>query len=251
MSENNRIDIKSERGAEFSTKLVFEGERYIVETSMTEGRTCITSMIFRNGEIIETLREGLEEEALSMSLTALYSLMDHHHQSTLDILRERLEPKKSPQSYLDDARTLLRRKNYWGALELAEEGLEHYPEEPFLLSVYGYLSARALGKYDKAINCCKKAIKLSRRRVPSDPELLYPSLFLNLGKVYLEKGDRRNAISIYQRVLDVDGENTDFQMELRRLGIRRRPIIPFLGRSNPINRVTGALLNWMKAGTAH
>ncbi|MEM8962663.1 MAG: hypothetical protein AAGD38_14350, partial [Acidobacteriota bacterium] len=54
-------------------------------------------------------------------------------------------------------------------------------------------------------------------------------------------GDRRAAIDIVERGLLIDAGNSEL-LELRRdLGERRQPMVPFLGRSNPINRMLGLL----------
>lgn len=301
----DRIDIKSIRTRDFSTKVVISDQHFLVETEL-HGRTkpAITSRVYRGGEIVSTYRQELDNYT---DKAAIQELLVEHHQLSIEAMKEELqspemipthyslddavgeveealtlettpsnllpeefmdvveealetthtdnlqedavdnveevqEPEKPPSDYLRETKVPLARKNYSSAMGLVCEGLEHHPEDPSLLSLHGYLTAKVRKDYERGIDDCKKAIEFVGRMVPSDPEFLYPEFFLNLGRAYAEAGDRRHAVDTFMRVLFVDENNSLIRMEMRKLGVRRRPLLAFLGRSHPLNKYAGLFL---------
>ncbi len=65
--------------------------------------------------------------------------------------------------------------------------------------------------------------------------------YLNLGRVYLADGERKKAIAAFRKGLQYS-VNEEIVAELERLGTRKPPLFPSLGRENPLNRYLGFLL---------
>ncbi|MGE5808925.1 MAG: hypothetical protein ACM32I_07360 [Nitrospirota bacterium] len=74
-----------------------------------------------------------------------------------------------------------------------------------------------------------------------DKEVLYPVFYLNLGRAYVAGGKRKEAIEAFQQGLKFDGGNRELWKDLRGLGERKKPPLPFLDRSNPINKYIGIM----------
>ena len=99
-------------------------------------------------------------------------------------------------------------------------------------SYYGYCIARALGETRKGLALCRKA---------AQSEFFAPDVFLNLARVHLMTGSRKEAWGALVKGIRLDPEHEGLKAEIRRMGIRRRPAVPFLERSHPLNRIAGKL----------
>ena len=92
--------------------------------------------------------------------------------------------------------------------------------------------AKEKREFKKAVSLCKEAIK-------KDPK--NPLHFLNLGRIHLMANEKKDALRIFNMGLRY-GENRDIIAELNKFDRRRSPLIPFLARENPVNKVLGKLL---------
>lgn len=79
-------------------------------------------------------------------------------------------------------------------------------------------------------------IELVCEKLPGLPE---PWIVLTL--VQLANGNRMQAYEALRRALSVDPSDQELRQLLGKLGIRRRPIVPFLPRSNRVNVTLGRL----------
>lgn len=78
-------------------------------------------------------------------------------------------------------------------------------------------------------------------RAAVDRDELDVELFRNLALAELQARNRRRAVAALGRGLAVDPEDPTL-LELRRqLGVRRLPLVPFLGRDHLVNRFLGKL----------
>ncbi|HWV37475.1 MAG TPA: tetratricopeptide repeat protein [Vulgatibacter sp.] len=84
----------------------------------------------------------------------------------------------------------------------------------------------------KGVAFCDEAI----RRGGEDPDALW-----RLALVYLATFRKERAIRELRRGLAIDPGNQRLLSTIDSLGIRRRPVIPFLRRSNPINKILGKI----------
>jgi len=106
------------------------------------------------------------------------------------------------------------------------------------LSYYGLCLAMGTDRLPDAREICENAL----RRAPADPEI-----YLNLGRVYLVVRERGRAFETFVRGLKVDRRHRGLLGALKAIGFRRRPVLGFLARRHPINRLLGRLSAALRA----
>ncbi len=106
------------------------------------------------------------------------------------------------------------------------------PPPAKFLSYYGLCLGIATGKLEHALEACRTA---------KERQFYNAELYLNLGKVYLFKGDRAAAFRTYLSGLNWESDHEAIGREVERMGRRRRPFLPFLARTNAFNRLLGRL----------
>ena len=94
------------------------------------------------------------------------------------------------------------------------------------LSYFGLCLALVSRKYKVAIDLCKRAIDL---------EFYHGEHYANLTRVYVAAGNRKKALETAQAGMKVAPEDDELLRARSQLGVRARPAVPFLDRSNPIN----------------
>lgn len=99
-------------------------------------------------------------------------------------------------------------------------------------SYLGYAMALCHGRLHEGTRLCEHAVKV---------EFYQPENYLNLARVRMLAGHRRAAVRAVSRGLAVDGSHKGLRRLRRELGVRRRPVLPFLDRSNPLNVLFGQL----------
>ena len=148
-----------------------------------------------------------------------------------------------PVDYLRAVKTHLRNGKQKNAFVVLQQAAVQFPDDPIILSYYGCLQALVDKKYRSGVENCKKAITLLKHKELFEEELLYPAFYLNLGRAFLAAGKKKDAVEALKKGLKYDNSNTDLLKELRGLGIRKDPPVPFLDRSNPINKYIGIILH--------
>ncbi len=129
----------------------------------------------------------------------------------------------------EDGRAVLR--------TLDSKVLKRPPLPPELLSYYGLCIALADNRMQKGTLLCKMALEMDK---------FQSELYLNLGKIYLIDNKKSKAVKTFQRGLDLAGKNNEIAQELIKLGGRRKPPIPFLPRSNFLNKYIGLFLHRLR-----
>lgn len=86
----------------------------------------------------------------------------------------------------------------------------------------------------------KKALALSLNALQEDR--LHPLIYLNLGRVYLVAGLPKKAMQTFRRGIRCQ-RHPLLLRKFESLSNRRRMLFPFLGRSNPLNVVSGKILS--------
>ena len=165
-------------------------------------------------------------------------------------LQKSAEPNKNnkkPDECFRLVKAHLREGKQREAFMLLQEAVSIYPNEPTLMSYYGYLLATVDRKYRMGIDTCLKAIEnlraLEKRCEKRDVSGAYPVFYCNLGKAYSAAGKRKESLDALSKGLSCDPSNGDIKKELQRMGVRRKkPPLPFLNRSNPINKYLGIAL---------
>ncbi len=125
-----------------------------------------------------------------------------------------------------------------GAFEQYKE--EHqkewkYPTPGLILSYRGLCMARGKKNYKQGIDMCLKATQM---------EFAYPDCYMNLGRLFLDKGRRREARKAFAQAQSIDPRSAPLKREIAGMGVRQPPPFPFLSRTSFLNRFFGR----MKAG---
>ena len=104
--------------------------------------------------------------------------------------------------------------------------------QPRYLSQYG-LCLGLLGRNrHEAVRFCREAVA----REGYNADLLW-----NLGRALLAADRRAEAHATFFKGLRLDRDHRGIIQELKRMGIRRKPALPFLSRANPLNVILGRL----------
>jgi tetratricopeptide (TPR) repeat protein len=148
-----------------------------------------------------------------------------------------------PGDYLRAVKVSLRKGNQKEAFNLLQDAALQHPDDPFILSYYGCLQALVGRKYRAGVEKCKQALSMIKRESSFGEEMLYPVFYLNLGRAYVAAGKKKDALDSFEKGLMYDSGNHDILMELRGLGSRRKALVSFLDRSNPINKYIGLILH--------
>lgn len=106
-------------------------------------------------------------------------------------------------------------------------------ELPSLYYAYlGYGVARYQGQKRQGLRLCRHAL---------ERELYQPESYQYLARTHLLLGDRRSALDVVERGLEVDPSHPDLLALRVELGRRQSPMVPFLSRANALNRALGRL----------
>jgi len=103
-------------------------------------------------------------------------------------------------------------------------------------SYLGYCIAKERGQVKKGSDLCLDSLEC-------EPE--NPVHFLNLAKVHLVAGSKNEALETLRKGMSLGG-NPAIVALLERIGKRKPPVLSFLARANPVNRVLGLLLDKMR-----
>jgi tetratricopeptide (TPR) repeat protein len=138
---------------------------------------------------------------------------------------------------IDEACVLTRDHEYLRALTLFLEiyGTENQPpltnpKAANGLSFFGLCLALVKKKYKEAIELCRRAIDL---------EFYNGDHYANLTRVYTAAGNRKKALETAEAGLKILPEHEELLEARRELGIRSKPPLPFLDRTNPLNVTLG------------
>lgn len=95
-----------------------------------------------------------------------------------------------------------------------------------LLSYYGLCLALHKGKTKEGANFCQLAL---------EKEFFNADHYLNLARVWESARSRRKMVEALEKGLARDPQHTGLLRMKAVLGMRRRPVLPFLHRDNPLN----------------
>ena len=117
------------------------------------------------------------------------------------------------------------------ALELERRLGARTPQARYL-SYYGLCLARDGSQTREGTELCRQAIAL---------EFFNADLFWNYGSVLLFSDRRKEAFAAFVGGLSIQKNHQDILRELGRMGWRKRPVLAFLPRANPINVALGKM----------
>jgi tetratricopeptide (TPR) repeat protein len=245
MTNKTKVTITSKYAHEFSSNISVDNVIYHVQTEdMGKKSRKIITNVFLKGEIIASRKSDYTHLINLKDVDVRISdMMEKHHKSVIaGVVADKSKKQKIKSEYFSEVQHLLRRGKGRQALDTLREGLEGYPTDAFLLSYYGCLIALVENNTKDGITICENAIKALDISMPFGSEFFYPVFYLNLGRAYLKAERKTEAIKAFQQGLKSDPENNDIQWEMRKLGSRKKPPVPFLKRDNPINKYIGLLL---------
>ena len=136
------------------------------------------------------------------------------------------------QKRYDLALERIRDNDYKGAIGFLEDNLKYGGRSPSSLSLLGAIITKSGGNLKKAEKFCKEAIELESNN--SDH-------YLNLAEVYVKRKWQSKAVEVLRTGIELDPENSEIVKLLNQLCTRKKTPIPFLNRSNPINKFIGKL----------
>jgi tetratricopeptide (TPR) repeat protein len=148
-----------------------------------------------------------------------------------------------PRAYLRPVIAHLRKGEQKEAYGLLVHAFLEHPDDPFVLSYYGCLQAVVDRKYRAGVDKCQQAISMIQKLTAFNEDMLYPLFYLNLGKAYVAARRKRDAFDAFEKGLEYDRSSREILMEMRALGSRKKAAVPFLDRSNPINKYLGKMVN--------
>ncbi len=155
-----------------------------------------------------------------------YSLLDSNGENT----------GQDPEKYFW-AGVLLFNQNKPGEAILAfKQALKKNPNEARYVSYYGLCLAMVDKRAQEAVALCEQAV---------EKDFCRAELYNNLGKVYLLKHKRKKALKTFRQGLAIDSENSELKHELKKMGLRKQPLLPSLGRKNVINILAGRMFSKM------
>ena len=115
-------------------------------------------------------------------------------------------------------------------------------EAGLFLSYLGCAVARTQGQTREGLALCEQAVKV---------EFYQPENWANLAEVLILCGRRDEAMNAIEQGMDIDSSFGRLQALHRQLGERRRPLVPFLARSNPVNHMLGLVCSRVSQDLAH
>lgn len=142
-----------------------------------------------------------------------------------------------PKDYMELGILYVREGRYEEAFRALRQAMFCYSDKsghemPYhLMSYYGLCLVVLRQDPTRGLALCKRAVDEAGNRT---------EFYWALGKAYLAMRRKPLAITAFQNGLQI-GDDTRLISELRRLGIRNPPPIPFLPRENFLNRYLGML----------
>ena len=104
-------------------------------------------------------------------------------------------------------------------------------------SYLGYGIALRQQRLSEGLKLCQHAVKM---------EFYQAENFLNLARTQVLAGHRRAAVRALADGLKVEPDNEQLLELQHELGQRKRPVLSFLSRSNPINTLLGRIRHFVK-----
>ncbi len=122
---------------------------------------------------------------------------------------------------------------------LFERAHRRAPSDPRPMSWYGLTLVLVERNSNLGMSLCDRALRLAG---PA------PELCLNQARAHLALAQRERAVKAVMRGLAADPQHEALHAAQRQMGWRRRPVLPFLRRSSPLNRWLGKLRHrWSRA----
>ena len=126
---------------------------------------------------------------------------------------------------------LLRRGERLAALASFEKSIQLDGTNHKCRSYLALLSATQRGQIENAIKTSRDILE----QAPAEP-----LVYLNMGRLYLLAERKQDAVDALRKGASIE-KLPEIQQLLESMGLRRKPVVPFLSRQNSINKVLGIL----------
>ncbi len=141
-----------------------------------------------------------------------------------------LSPTGSGMSDFNECLKRLRDGYPEESLLYVRRALRLAPNNPFYLSYAGLLAARVEHRFANGELLCREALRMHHN---------HPQLYLNLAEVYEAAGRPGEVREVLAKGLISTGPDVRIRRALRKCGTRPHPVLSFLHRSHPMNRLLG------------
>jgi len=244
--DRERLKIIPERDKEFSTKITLDGKTFRIEAEDLgiQDHVVVTRVLHR-GEICASYETDygniLDSPNLKERVAELVSIQQN--KAAVDLKLDHIEQRKTWRDCIKEVETLMTINKQKDALASVTEAMAYYPDNPIVCSYGGLLDTVVNRNHPEGIRLCLDAIKMLKESMLLGEGFFLPVLYLNLGKAYLASDQRKQAHDAFTKGLEFDNRNKSLLAELKKLGRRRKPVVPFLKRSSPINKGLGKLIH--------
>jgi tetratricopeptide (TPR) repeat protein len=230
---------------ETSEKITIDGETYLVDSEdLGSPHNTIVTRVYQKGKIIYSHKFSYKSMISEPDLNKkLAEVTKRQRELALESLKLEKTAQNVPyKTYIKEIESLINEKKLEKALDALYDARDRFPNNPVIFSYQGYLETVVNKQYSKGVKICKEAISALVEQMPLGKEFFLPVLYLNLGKACLAADKRKDAYESFKRGLEIDKHNEALFSELKSLGIRRKPPLSFLSRTNPLNKYLGMLL---------
>ncbi len=142
-------------------------------------------------------------------------------------------PDESPKELFTKGKRLLSEQKYSDARRTLKKVYLSDSNNAAYLSYYGLSAALGRGEIKYAMELCTEAIKLDFQK---------SEFYENLARVYIKAGNKKAAVSTITKGIVYETEGEVLHEFLVELGVRQKPVLPFLKRSNSFNKALGILI---------
>jgi hypothetical protein len=145
---------------------------------------------------------------------------------------------------LKQGREAIKTERWIAAVDVYSQYCERMTERDLtvpagVLASYG-LALGHTRRLKEGLELCKKAVSFDRRS---------PHAYASLARLYLLAGSRKSAVETVARGLAYAPGHPVLSKLQHEVGVRQRPPLSFLPRSNTLNRSLGRLLHRLRAQT--
>ncbi|MDA8170248.1 MAG: tetratricopeptide repeat protein [Nitrospiraceae bacterium] len=137
----------------------------------------------------------------------------------------------SAKEFFDKGEYLFRKGEGLAALASFEKSAGLDASDPICKSYIALLSATERGELNRAIKTSEELASTYPRQ---------PLVCLNLGRLYLRAGRKAEAVEIVRKGLALEPMPEAVEL-LESLGLRKKPVIPFLPRRHFLNKYAGLI----------
>jgi len=150
------------------------------------------------------------------------------------VFRNPVDPLENPDAIREfrEGLSLLTNNSARDAIPHFTRAVELNKHNPFYLSYLGVAIAVSQKKWANAEEHCLAALRMKRNQ---------PEFYVNLSEVYRLVGKRWDAIRTLLEGLQFTRRDARIVKALRKLGVRKPPVLPFLSRNHGLNRELGDL----------